>query len=132
MKLLLLESLECVRHSGGAGNDDLFFEIKVDDAPGARKIPGDPDLTRSWDIDEGGTVSFQPASTLQNDQTMPGSALAIPFQEKVKIAVYDWDRTSDDLLGDAELDNNDSSGERDLKNADENSHYIVRYSIKDI
>ena len=93
MNVLRFTSLACVKPSSGPGNDDLYFKITVDDSQDTLKIPNDPDLTDSWDIDEGTKIAFQPSSQLQDGTTIPGTRLAFPFDSNsccVLFVIASW------------------------------------------
>jgi hypothetical protein len=132
--LLTLETIGCLAHSSGAGNDDLYFRVYIDNSETSEVIPENPDMKNSWDIDEGQKIRLQPSSCLQNDDLVPGKRLKFEFTNSVRVEIWDYDWPSDDdLLGEADFKPDDPPNTtKCLSNEEEGSEYSIEYSINEI
>ncbi|MBO6791771.1 MAG: hypothetical protein JJ894_14680 [Dinoroseobacter sp.] len=113
-----LRSLECIDHSSGPGNDDIYVNMQTDKSSDVtHQIPPYPSVstTHSWDIPPNTTMDFQNnlaggkvGSHLQDGSFVAGSDMTFVFENKGWVSVYDYDTSSDDdYLGQVEITPND-------------------------
>lgn len=124
-----LDSIKCIKHSSGLGNDDLYFRITTDSKE--FRVPNGPATYNSWDINEGTTVPLQKESNLQNGAKVLGTELIFTFYQSATVAVWDYDWGSgDDHLGTCSIKTTDGQHKALLKDKDEESQYELVYSVK--
>ncbi|WP_414545317.1 hypothetical protein [Nostoc sp. CCY0012] len=132
-KYLTLQSIRCITHSSGAGNDDVYFRVLSDWDKSWKWIPRDPGLQNSWDIDEDSNIQLQPKSKLQNGNEVEGKILAFIFDKHIRVEIWDYDSISgDDYLGGHDFYYTDHSGGKTFSSVSENSEYYIEYKITDV